>query len=55
MVRRSVRYLYNWNFTFVKGNMTGSDFKDEWCPFRRNHFARSSAEMVSAEHGSAPT
>jgi hypothetical protein len=61
-----VNFLDGWNtaafprtlehlFNFVIGKMTGSDFKDEGCPFRRNIFARSPAEMVSAKPGSAPT
>jgi hypothetical protein len=35
--------------------MTGSDFKDEWCPFTRDHFAHSSAQVVSTKLGSTST
>ena len=42
-------------FTLIIGNMTRSGFQNKWCPFRRNLFARSSAQVVSAKLGSAPT
>ena len=35
--------------------MIGSSFKDEWCPFSRNHFAGSSTQMESAELGLTST
>ena len=35
--------------------MIGLGFKDEWCPFSRNHFACSSAQLVSAEPGLTST
>ena len=47
--------IYIIGITFVIGKMTASDFKDEWCPFRHNSLAHSSAEMVSANPGTAPT
>ena len=38
-------------FTLGIGYMIGSSFKEEWCTFSRNHFAGSSAQMVSTEPG----
>ena len=35
--------------------MIGSSFKDEWCPFSRNHFAGFSTQMVSAKLGLTST
>ena len=43
------------NFTLGIGYMIGSGFKEEWCTFSRNHFAGSSAQMVSAELGLTST
>jgi len=42
-------------FNLGIGNMIGSSFKDEWCPFSRNRSAGSPTQMVSAELGLTPT
>ena len=41
--------------TFGIGYMIGSSFKEEWCTFSRNHFAGSSAQMVSTKPGLTST
>jgi len=40
---------------FIMNSMTQLGFKNEWCPFSRNLFARSSAKRVSTKLGSAST
>ena len=55
-VRYNVIYLLVlFEFTLAIGNMIRSSFKEEWCPFGRNHFAGFSAQVVSAEPGLAST
>ena len=49
-----VRY-YLLKFTFIMNSMTQLGFKNEWCPFSRNLFARSSAKRVSTKLGSTST